>query len=92
MEKDLHYIIEAHRDAATLYVSGTLTIAGIVAAMHACDELPDRVRNLRVCLRAATSVEPGAYDALAFTTRRWRDLRAGCTRIDPPREHAPRAA
>ena len=92
MPGPLHYFLEAHHDAATLYVTGSLSIAGVIAAMHRCDELPPRVRALRVDLRAIQGVEPGALDAVAFTTRRWRDLREGSTRIDPPREHAPRAA
>ena len=92
MDRPLHYILEAHADAATLYVTGALSIAGVVAAMHRCEELPPRVRNLRVDLRATRGVEPGALDAIAFTTRRWRDLRVGSTRIDLPREPAPRAA
>jgi hypothetical protein len=87
---DLRYTLEAHHDAATLYVTGTLSTAGVVAAMHCCDELPERVRSLRVDLRKIDGAAPGAYDALAFTTRRWRDVRGGSTRIDLPR--APRAA
>jgi hypothetical protein len=50
------------------------------------------VRALRVHLRGIAGVEPGAFDALAFTTRRWRDVRGGSTRIDLPREKEFRAA
>lgn len=93
MSTPLHYTLEAHHDAATLYVTGTLCTPGVVAAMHRCDELPDRVRTLRVDLRKIDGAEPGAFDAVAFTTRRWRDVRGGTTRIDLPRDtEAPRAA
>ena len=92
MSTALQYTIEAHHDAATLYVTGTLSVTGVVAAMHACDELPARVRTLRVDLRRIEGVEPSAYDALAFGTRRWRDVRAGVTRIELPRPEAPSAA
>ena len=92
MNNPFQYTIEAHNDAATLYVTGTLSTPGVIAAMHACDELPARVRTLRVDLRRICGVEPAAYDALAFATRRWRDVRAGVTRIDLPRPEAPPAA
>jgi hypothetical protein len=82
---ELLYVLEAHRDSATLYVTGTLSTAGIVAAMHCCEQLPELVRTLRVDLRATSGAEPSAFDALAFTTRRWRDVRGGVTRIDLPR-------
>ena len=40
MDRPLHYFLEAHHDAATIYVTGSLSIAGVIAAMHRCDELP----------------------------------------------------
>ena len=92
MSTPLQYTIEAHHDAATLYVTGTLSVAGVVAAMHACDALPDRVRTLRVDLRSIDGVESAAYDALAFNTRRWRDVRGGVTRVELPRPEASPAA
>ena len=92
MKSPLQYTLESHRDAATLYVTGTLAVAGITAAMHEADALPEHVRALRVDLRGIAGVESGAYDALAFTTRRWRDVRGGSTRIDLPREEEFRAA
>ena len=85
MSPDLLYFIEAHRDSATLYVTGTLSTAGVIAAMHCCEQLPEMVRTLRVDLRATIGSEPSAFDALAFTTRRWRDVRGGVTRIELPR-------
>lgn len=92
MSTQLQYSLESHRDAATLYVTGTLAVAGITAAMHECDALPEDVRSLRVDLRGISGTEEGAFDALAFTTRRWRDVRNGNTRIDLPREERFRAA
>jgi hypothetical protein len=50
----LQYTLEAHRDAATLYVTGTLTIAGVIAAMQCCDALPRRTRRRRADLRRVT--------------------------------------
>jgi hypothetical protein len=85
MSTDLHYDLEAHGESATLYVTGTLSTHGVIAAMHCCDALPDRVRSLRVDLRGTRGAEPSAHEALAFTTRRWRDVRSGSTRIDLPR-------
>jgi hypothetical protein len=82
---ELKYTLEAHQDAATLYVTGTLSTHGVIAAMHCCESLPELVRNLRVDLRGTLGAEPSAFDALAFTTRRWRDTREGTTRIDLPR-------
>jgi len=86
------YTIEAHFDAATLYVSGAMSITKVIAAMHRCDALPERVRSLRVDLRRVTAIEAGACDALAFTTRRWRDVRGGATRIDLPHREGPSQA
>ncbi|HUO52156.1 MAG TPA: hypothetical protein VMT93_06545 [Gemmatimonadaceae bacterium] len=92
MHGPLRYTLEAHHDAATLYVTGTISIAGVVAAMHACETLPARVRSLRVDLRRSTGAEPGALDSLALAARRWRDARQGVTRFDLPRVEAPPAA
>jgi len=92
MKSPLHYTLESHRDAATLYVTGTLSVAGITAAMHEADALPEQVRSLRVDLRGMSTAEPGAFDALAFTSRRWRDMRGGSTRIDVPRDEEFQAA
>jgi hypothetical protein len=85
MSPELQYDLEAHGDTATLYVTGTLSTHGVIAAMHCCESLPERVRHLRVDLRGVSATEPSAHDALAFTTRRWRDVRSGRTRIDLPR-------
>jgi ABC-type transporter Mla MlaB component len=92
VDRELDYSLEAHHDAATLYVTGRLTTAGVIAAMHACEELPDRVRTLRVDLRGTAGTDASAFDALAFTTRRWRDVRGGITRIDLPRQQEMSAA
>ena len=85
MHTDLQYDLEAHGESATLYVTGTLSTHGVIAAMHYCDALPEHVRSLRVDLRGTKDPEPSAHEALAFTTRRWRDVRSGRTRIDLPR-------
>jgi ABC-type transporter Mla MlaB component len=92
VDHELDYSLEAHHDAATLYVTGRLTTERVIAAMHACDDLPDRVRTLRVDLRGTDGTDASAFDALAFTTRRWRDVRGGITRIDLPRDHRQSAA
>jgi ABC-type transporter Mla MlaB component len=86
---DLHSSLEAHRDAATLYVAGTLSVAGALDVMRRCDALPNRVRALRVDLRGVRLMDVCALEALAFTLRRWRDARCGITRIALP---SPRAA
>ena len=73
----LHIAVEAHSCAATLYLSGTLTIAGALRAGTACEELPPRVKTLRVDLRGLIAPAPLTLRALAIALRRWRVSRAG---------------
>jgi ABC-type transporter Mla MlaB component len=80
----LHSSLEAHHDAATLYVAGTLSVAGAIDVMRRCEALPERVRALRVDLRGVRLLDVCALEALAFTLGRWRESRRGITRLALP--------
>lgn len=75
---DLHFRLEAHSRAATLYLSGPLTVAGALRALRLCDRLPPGVTELRVDLRGTTLADPTPVQAVAMLLARWR--RAGSAR------------
>lgn len=90
---DLHFHLEAHARAATLYVSGPLSVAGALRALRSCDRLPPGVSDLRVDLRGAALPNPTPVQVVAMLLARWR--RAGRdrrTRIElPPATRRPAA-
>jgi hypothetical protein len=74
-------ILESHRSAATLYISGELTPARVFEALERAHELPEHVRGLRIDLRGAHRGESDALSALERGLRRWRGSRRGMTRV-----------
>jgi ABC-type transporter Mla MlaB component len=74
-------ILESHRSAATLYISGELTSAGVMEAIELVEKLPENVRALRVDLRGAHRSGSDALSALEAGLRRWRSARRGMTRV-----------
>jgi hypothetical protein len=77
-------ILESHRLAATLYLSGELRSAGVLKAIELVEQLPDHVRALRVDLSGAQGSEPHALSALEAGLRAWRSGRRGMTRVKLP--------
>ena len=73
--------VESHRTASTLYISGELTLDGVMDAIGRVEQLPADVRALRVDLRAAHRSESDALWALEVGLRRWRAARRGVTRV-----------
>ena len=92
MSTELRYRIESHSRAATLYLSGPLTVAGALCAARLCDGLPTRVNDLRVDLTAVRLDDASPVQALAMRLARWRRLGDGRrTRLDlPPATRRPR--
>jgi len=92
MTTELRYRIESHPTAATLYLSGPLTVAGALCAARLCDNLPTRVSDLRVDLTAVRLDDASPLQALAMRLARWRRLGDGRrTRLDlPPAPRRPR--
>ena len=80
MESPLVIAIESHPCAATLYLAGTLTAAGVARITAACDALPETIRTLRVCARALAPSDPHAVAALAAELKSWG---RGCCRRHP---------
>ena len=81
----LQYTIESHPRGATLYVHGALSNAGAVLALRACHGLPPAVRDVRVDLRRAHTVDRQALDAVMLILTDWRRRRGGRARVDLPR-------
>jgi ABC-type transporter Mla MlaB component len=79
-------VIESHRSAATLYMSGELTTAGVLKAIAEIQLLPEHVRALSVDLRAAHRSESDALSTLEAGLRNWRSARRGMTRVKLPPE------
>lgn len=92
MTTELRYRIESHPSAATLYLSGPLTVAGALCAAHLCDQLPLAVSSLRVDLTSARLTDTSPVQALAMRLARWRRLGDGRqTQLDlPPAPRRPR--
>lgn len=87
MPSEARYRIESHPSAATLYVSGPLTVAGARCAARLCDHLPGPVTSLRVDLTATRLADTTPVSALAMLLARWRRLgnaRRTSLRLPPP--------
>lgn len=76
-----HFTIEAHSSAATLYMTGAVSVPGLLAAMRRCEELPPSVWLLRVDLSGVSPLDQGTQGVLRHALRRWRDSRSGATEI-----------
>lgn len=72
MPSEPRYRIESHPRAATLYVTGPLTVATAMCAARLFDSLPAAVANLRVDLTAARMTDATPVQALAMMLARWR--------------------
>lgn len=85
MQPLLHYALEAHGTAATLYLNGTLDSSEAVRALRSCCNLPTRVRRLRVDIGDVRAIGTGALDTPTILLERWRSSRDGVVDVVPPR-------
>jgi ABC-type transporter Mla MlaB component len=79
-----HFALEAHPGAATLYLTGAVSVPALLRALHRCEELPTRTWMLRVDLSTADPMDQGTRRVLWHSLRRWRERRGGITRISAP--------
>jgi hypothetical protein len=78
------HALEAHPGAATLYLTGRVSVPGFLGAMRLADELPGDAWVLRVDLTGARPLDEGTLRVLWHSLRRWRDRRSGTTLVVPP--------
>jgi ABC-type transporter Mla MlaB component len=78
------YAIEAHLQAATLYLDGTISVARLLEAIRQCEQLPETVWILRVELRSPQAMDAGTWTVLLHALRRWREARSGVTQLSSP--------
>jgi ABC-type transporter Mla MlaB component len=76
-----HFTIEAHVRSATLYLHGSVSVAGLLQAFRRCDALPESVWLLRVELSGAHPLDAGTLAVLTHALRRWSESRSGMTQI-----------
>ncbi len=79
------FSLEVHPGAATLYLSGAVSVPLLLGALRHCKALPAGVWVLRVDLTAADPLDQGTQRVLWHSLRRWRDRRGGLTRVSAPR-------
>lgn len=79
-----YFSLEASPCAATLYMSGAVSVPALLGALRHCEALPAGVWVLRVDLTAADALDQGTQRVLWHSLRRWRELRGGITRITAP--------
>ena len=77
------YAIEAHSQAATLYLTGSVSVAGLLEAFRRCEELPHTVWMLRVDVSGAAPLDEGTRTVLAHLLRRSRATRGWVTQVTP---------
>jgi len=75
------YPIEAHPYAATVYLTGAVSVRAVLEVLRRCEELPPGVWLLRVDIAAADRLDSGTHTVLAAALRRWRERRAGVTQV-----------
>ncbi|HSJ63625.1 MAG TPA: hypothetical protein VK922_06910 [Gemmatimonadaceae bacterium] len=63
---------EQHDAAATVYVSGTLSVASAVRLVRVCESLPSHIRFARLDLRGVHASDDGALTVLETRLRDWR--------------------
>jgi hypothetical protein len=79
-----HFTLEAHPGAATLYVTGAVSVPALLHALRLCEELPTEILLLRVDLSAAGPLDQGTLRVLWHSLRRWRETRGAVTRVSAP--------
>ena len=84
MHSQSTFSVEAHRSAATLYVTGELTTAGVMQAIAHADHLPENVRALCIDLRGVRKADSHAMRVLEIGLRDWRSTRRGMSRVKLP--------
>jgi ABC-type transporter Mla MlaB component len=82
---------EQHDAAATVYVSGTLSVASAVRLVRVCESLPAHIRSARVDLRGVHASDDGAFTVLEARLRDWRRGR-GRLHLTLPAATAPHGA
>ena len=76
--------VESHRSAATMYLTGELTTAGVMRAIAQADQLPENVRALCLDLRGVRRADSYAMRVLEIGLRDWRSTRRGMSRVKLP--------
>jgi ABC-type transporter Mla MlaB component len=84
MMRKEHFALEAHPGAATLYVTGAVSVPALLRALRHCEGLPTESLLLRVDLSAAEPLDQGTLRVLWHSLRRWREMRGAVTRVSPP--------
>lgn len=79
-----HFTLEAHPGAATLYVTGPVSVPALLRTLRLCEELPTETLLLRVDLSAAEPLDQGTLRVLWHALRRWREMRGAVTRVSAP--------
>lgn len=77
------YTVEAHSQAATLYLTGPVSVAGLFEAFRRCEKLPPTVWMLRVDVSAAEPLDEGTRTVFAHLLRRSRATRGWVTQVAP---------
>lgn len=81
MNAAMHHEIEIADDSATLYLHGVLSAGDAQTLSDACENLPARVRTLRVDLHGLSRLESDAMSAVRAVLRYWRESRGGSFRL-----------
>ena len=82
MSNATHVAVEAHPQSATIYLTGRISVATLVAALRQCESLPNGVWLLRVDASAAEPLDGAAQAVLKHGLLRWRLTRGGATEPD----------
>ena len=76
--------LEAHRNAATIYIAGLLTCLAATSTEGFIAGLTRDARVIRLDLRAVDIIDPHAFVAVARALNRWREATGGHLTIQFP--------
>jgi ABC-type transporter Mla MlaB component len=77
------YTVEAHAHAATLYLTGSVSVAALLEVFRRCENLPSTVWMLRIDVSAAEPLDEGTRTVFAHLLRRSRATRGWVTQVVP---------
>ncbi len=83
----LHFALEAHGAAATLYLHGAMAADSAVRAFRDCYTLPSDIRRLRVDLREVHVAEPAVARTLTILLDHWHASRGSFAHVQWPQRH-----
>ena len=84
------FAVEAHPQAATLYLTGSVSVAGLLEAFQRCEGLPHTVWMLRVDVSGAAPLDEGTRTVLAHLLRQSRAIRGWVTQVTPAQKRVSR--